>query len=553
MKRKTFFNFAVGRIIAGLLIGTVIFGITISILRNDYDTSINDGFLKFGERFEELVERYEDGTIDETFIDIYTNLYYADYLKIAKVNDDGSFETIAEKNCDVLPLRLDIHNWIYVTDNEELLAIGSKTVTLNDHDWTIEYKKCDELLNLDYDFKEPMVNSWSMTSMSDAYSYSNGIYMNVSELSGMMNFATPVITSYYIDGDTFHAGKMAEMNGLEMEVPGGRKWDFTDSSKEDSYITLTDGIATGIFVLKPYADTGEFLNENADIFSIQNTSELEKIIWEEDNRFVTNTDDRQSYDNVMTKDGIYTQGSLTIFKYNGQTYMIEYVMSSVTYDEYFRPVLIIFAIFILILGIGIPCILAIRPYLQYKKAYENNIFKNNLIDSLAHNIKTPLQIIGGCAENLKDVSGIDDKDRYADRILAKTTEMNSDIEQILATADKSDRKFSKTSIRVCIEEAAQKAGATVNITGDASIKMDKDYFKTALFCLIDNAARYKSEGSDIEAIISPKCITIRNKTAAGKFTPGFGITIAGRIIEQHGLKLATTLKDGTFEARISKK
>ena len=553
MKRKTFFNFAIGRIIAGLLIGTVIFGITISMLRNDYDTSINDGFLKFGERFEELVERYEDGTIDETFIDIYTNLYYADYLKIAKVNDDGSFEIIAEKDCDVLPLRLDIHNWIYVTDNEELLAIGSKTVTLNGHDWTIEYKKCDELLNLDYDFKEPMVNSWTMTSMSDAYSYSNGIYMNVSELSGMMNFATPVITSYYIDGDTFHVGKMAEMNGLEMEVPGGRKWDFTDSSKEDLYITLEGEIATGIFVLKPYADSAEFLDKNSDIFLIRNTSELEKIIWEEDNRFVTNTDDRQSYDNVMIKDGIYTQGSLTIFKYNGQTYMIEYVMSSVTYDEYFRPVLIIFAIFLLILCIGIPCILAVRPYLQYKKAYENNIFKNNLIDSLAHNIKTPLQIIGGCAENLKDVSGIEDKDRYADRILQKTSEMNSDIESILATADKSDRKFSKTSIRTCIEEVAQKAGTTINITGDASIKMDRDYFKTALFCLIDNAAKYKSEGSGIEAVISPKSITIRNKTAAGKFTPGFGIAIAGRIIEQHGLKLATTLKDGTFEARISKK
>jgi hypothetical protein len=131
--------------------------------------------------------------------------------------------------------------------------------------------------------------------------------------------------------------------------------------------------------------------------------------------------------------------------------------------------------------------------------------------------------------------------------------MNSDIESILATADKSDRKFSKTSIRTCIEEVAQKAGATVNITGDASIKMDRDYFKTALFCLIDNAAKYKSEGSGIEAVISPKSITIRNKTAAGKFTPGFGIAIAGRIIEQHGLKLVTNLKDGVFEAVISKK
>lgn len=338
-----------------------------------------------------------------------------------------------------------------------------------------------------------------------------------------------------------------------MEVIGGKKWDFTDSSNEDRYITSTDGIAAGIFVLKPYGDAEEFLNENSDIFLVQNTSELDKISWDEDGRFITNTDDRRSYKATMMRDGVYTQGALNIFKYNGGTYMVEFAKSSVRFGEFFRPFLIIFAVFLLILCIGIPCILAIGPYLQYKKAYENNIFKNNLIDSLAHNIKTPLQIIGGCAENIKDVGGAADKDRYADQILEKSSEMNSDIEQILMTADKSDRKFSKTSISPCLEEVAKKAGADIDISGDASIKMDKDYFKTALFCLVDNAARYKTEGTKIEASVSPKCITIKNKTSGGKFTPGFGIAIAGRIIEQHGLKLTTGLKDGVFEAKISKK
>ena len=553
MKRKTYFNFAAGRVIAGLLIGAVIFGISTQVLRRIYDTAINDGFRDFGERFEDLVEKYEDGDIDETFIDIYTNFFYADYLKIAKVNDDGSLETIAEKDTDMLNLSLSLRNWIYITDNEELISEGSRTTTLNGNDWTIEYKRCDGLLNLDYDFKEPVANSWNMAVYSDAYGYPNEIFMIITDVSGMMNYATPVITSYYVEGDNFYVGTMSEMNGFEMEVPGGKKWDFTDSSKEDLYISSTDEIATGIYVVKPYADSGDFLNENSDIFRIQNTSELTKINWDDDIRFVTNTDDRQSYEATTIKDGIYTQGSLTVFKYNGQTYMVEYVMSSVRYSEYYRSILIIFAIFLLILCIGIPCILAIRPYLQYKKAYENNIFKNNLIDSLAHNIKTPLQIIGGYAENLKDVSDIESKDRYADQILTKTTEMNSDIESILATADKSNRKFSKTSVRQCLEEVASKSGTAVNITGDASLKMDKDYFKTAIFCLIDNAAKYKSEGSSIEASVSPKCITIRNKTSADKFTPGFGISIAGRIIEQHGLKLTTSLTGGTFESKISKK
>ena len=187
------------------------------------------------------------------------------------------------------------------------------------------------------------------------------------------------------------------------------------------------------------------------------------------------------------------------------------------------------------------------------KTYENNNFKNNLIDSLAHNMKTPLQILGGYAENLKDVQDGGEKDRYADQILSKTNEMNKDIEAILKTAEKSDRKFVKTSVRTAIAEAAEKAGAEAVIKGDTDIKMDKDYFKTAVFCLIDNALKYKTADSKIEVDITGKGFTFRNKTEAAKFTPGTGLAIAGRIFEQHKLYLKTELKDGVFEARVSRK
>lgn len=82
---------------------------------------------------------------------------------------------------------------------------------------------------------------------------------------------------------------------------------------------------------------------------------------------------------------------------------------------------------------------------------------------------------------------------------------------------------------------------------------ERDYFNTALFCLVDNAVKYGNKDAKIEAAITSKSITIRNKTTAGKFTPGTGIAIAGRIFEQHRLKLTTDLKDGVFEARITKK
>ena len=131
--------------------------------------------------------------------------------------------------------------------------------------------------------------------------------------------------------------------------------------------------------------------------------------------------------------------------------------------------------------------------------------------------------------------------------------MNKDIEAILKTAEKSDRKFAKASVKACIEDVAAKLGADINIKGDTEIKMDKDYFKTAVSCLMDNANKYKQADSKIDVDISGKVFTIRNKTDSGKFTPGTGLAIAGRILEQHKLYLETTLKDGVFEARVTKK
>ena len=139
-----------------------------------------------------------------------------------------------------------------------------------------------------------------------------------------------------------------------------------------------------------------------------------------------------------------TDGGIDFFYINGKLYMFEYVITTVSFVTMFKPFLILLAC---------PCSLcrsynrllaSIKPYRQYKRAYENNIFKNNLIDSLAHNMKTPLQILGGYAENLKDVTSDAEKDRYADQILAKTSEMNRDIEAILKTAERSDRKLTKS-------------------------------------------------------------------------------------------------------------
>ena len=572
MKRKNYFHFAVTRLIAGLVIGAMIFGVTVLSLSRLYSNSLERGFSNRRDIYKKLVENYDKGKYDETFIEILTNLYYADYIKFAKINTDGSIEPIYESNSNVIPVEDNIHHWYNVTKDETLLAQGKKTLNLNGEDWIIEYVKSDEAWQLGEVIDTRYTNCWDLCAIDDSY-YDNKLFCLATEFSGYMSYGQPVVDSHYIEGNTLHIGKVSQV-GYEpfFARPFGKSWDFTDQSKADLYISADpEGFADQLHVYRKPNLPDAYLNDLEKIFLAKNFNDLKS---EYDSRFGNEYDwdydlaytDYYAYggpDNshedeyrysITTKNGdVKTRGTINVYKINGQQYMVEYVMSTVPFMEFEKPFLILWAIVLVILCAGIALLMAIRPYSQYKKAYENNNFKNNLIDSLAHNMKTPLQILGGYAENLKDVQGGEEKDRYADQILEKTNEMNRDIEAILKTAEKSDRKFAKASVKSCIEEVASKLGADAEINGDAEIKMDKDYFKTALCCLIDNANKYKSAGSKIDVAISGKEFTIKNKTDAGKFTPGTGLAIAGRILEQHRLYLDTTLKDGIFEAKISKK
>ena len=566
MKRKKYFHFAAGRVIASLLIGAVLYTAVTMHLSSVYQSSLVTGFNDRVELYKKIITNYDDGRYGSGFMSIITNFYSADYIKFARIGEDGSIDTVFETDYNVIPVEERMHHWYYVTDDPELLAEGKRIETIKpaNEDWVIEYIKCDEIRKIsdESSWDRRLTNGWDIYTMTDSY-YADKLVCVSSELCGALRYAQPDVKSYYFDEAGLHIGKVRE-SGVDYLFGKAfpAKWDFTDPSKADLYkICDEEGIVPSLTIFPTLKKPEAFLNANAGILS---AADLDSLIREAD--AASEKEDSEytvySYDNykgnehqyVIFKKGIpNTKGVVAVFSIDGQKYLAEFVISCASFEEFYSPFLITFGIILLVLCLATALILAVRPYSQYKKAYENNNFKNNLIDSLAHNMKTPLQILGGYAENLKDVEAGEEKDRYADQILAKTAEMNKDIEAILKTAEKTDRKFVKASVRTALAEAAEKAGAEVVIKGDTDIKMDRDYFKTALFCLIDNASKYKTADSKIEADITGKGIKITNKTDAAKYTPGTGLAIAGRILEQHRLYLKTQLKDGVFEALITKK
>ena len=557
MKKKTYLHFAMPRIICLLVIGAIAFSVTDGYLKRTFSDSRDSGFKKLGTRYRDLVRQYDEGNIDANFMRVILAFYSSDYFRFAKVNEEGDFETITESEYDVIAVEKNIHNWYLVTKDEDRLSKGTVKFTTNPthgepSDWYFTYIRCDELFDLEHENDLCTQNTWNMIELSDFY-YSTGPLFQYGDMwCGMNSYRELALETYYIDGDTLYPGRIIDTNGWIEGTYGIKKiynkWDFTDPSKADRYQTV-DITFDGFAVFDRYASPERFINANKEIFLPNNFSDIEKIKAEEGN-WDAGTWSVNRYDH---EDGVLTEGEVSVFEINGNTYMVEYIITSVPYARYFRPYLIFIGILIFILCIAIALLISIHPYVQYKRAYENNNFKNTLIDSLAHNLKTPLQILGGYAENLKDVNSDPEKNRYADQILAKTSEMNKDIEAILKTAEKSDRKLVKASVRPLIEDAAKKAVSEPVISGDTEIRMDKDYFSQALFCLIDNAEKYKTEGTKIDIKIDKNSIVISNKTGADKFTPGTGIAISERIFEQHKLHLTTAIKGGIFEAKIAKK
>ncbi len=568
MKRKSYFSFLLPRLIASVLVVSVIFLILQTVLAGDYNRAIYNGIYNRREMFEKLVRNYDKDKYGAAFIDIYTNFYASDYFRFAEVKEDGSFEIITETDYKSIPVEDGARHWYYVTNDNELLAKGKRTTRLNDTDWTIEYKKCDEAREISNLTDLNIRNSWDIGAVSDFYG-TDMLFTLALVYSGTRQYKEVVARSHYVEGDTLHLGKAAQVyNDMymnEKEPLWGKKWDFTDPSKADRYITENSEEFDRVLLLFPQRVRPDaFLNDNNGMFLAGSMSDLQKAYDKQENEDVSFerlfkefsekkfVNGRYVYDVSRSTETTKINGQIDFYNINGKLYMIESVITTVSAGVFLKPFYILSAVLLLFAAALISCITAIRPYSQYKKAYENNIFKNNLIDSLAHNMKTPLQILGGYAENLKDVSSDAEKDRYAEQILVKTSEMNKDIEAILRTVEKTDRKFAKESVRSCIGEVAAKLGEDVQIKGDAQIKMDKEYFKSALYCLLDNAAKYKSKDSKIEVDITCNAVMIRNKTDKNNFTPGTGIAIAGRILEQHKLHLETMIGDGVFEARFGK-
>lgn len=251
------------------------------------------------------------------------------------------------------------------------------------------------------------------------------------------------------------------------------------------------------------------------------------------------------------------------------------------FQEY-KTVLSICYAAILLLAVMLSLGLAYHAYMVQKSQYDMEQYRREKTDAIAHDLKTPLTVITGYAQNLLDNVHTDKREHYVQEILGNVEYMNKMIGNILSLSrlESAGRtlELANVDLRSMTEEIlAQyeillgKKQNTVEIEGGAFIKADTAQFKQALENLISNSVKYASAASVIRIIISPDCYEIRNQfsgelgisaqelwkpfvrgdnSRSNQSGTGIGLTIVKNILDMHGYALRLKEEDGVFVAEL---
>lgn len=200
-----------------------------------------------------------------------------------------------------------------------------------------------------------------------------------------------------------------------------------------------------------------------------------------------------------------------------------------------------------------------------------------LTNALAHDIKTPLFVISGYAQSLKENINNEKKEYFADRIIYKTDEANNLIHKMLNLG-----KLESYDVKINIAEFdlleltneiltdyvnfPNGKSFSVSAEGNNTVSADRDLIKTALENLIDNAVNYATENSIVEIKIGDTALSISNQCdnltksdlkeiikpyvqkdkSRSQKGNGLGLAIVKSILDLHGIKYKVKLNNKTF-------
>jgi len=236
----------------------------------------------------------------------------------------------------------------------------------------------------------------------------------------------------------------------------------------------------------------------------------------------------------------------------------------------FRDNLRAVAVFELTLAVFLMLLAFMTAFVAYKKnkhVFMTREYSIMLMDSMAHDLKTPLMAAGGYADNLREHLNDEKREHYAEQIQKCIAYVNDIVMNHLEILklDLERKKFRRKDVelRKIFEEVLEKyqgkmeeKSIMLSMEGQLSTKGDETLLKQMAENLVTNAMRYTPEKGAVQIIFEKHGFCVENETnleykgslkhlwdpfvrgdesRSGQGN-GMGLAIVASILDRHGWK-----------------
>lgn len=212
---------------------------------------------------------------------------------------------------------------------------------------------------------------------------------------------------------------------------------------------------------------------------------------------------------------------------------------------------------------------------SYRKNAETEAQRRDFTNAMAHEMKTPLGVIRGFAENLLEDPETGKREYYLRQIIGQTEEMDGAVKEMIQVSrlDSEDLALSRERIdlselleeemeRIAVRTEERRIEVRLRHTGAVIVEGDRALLEKAFRCLLDNAVSYnRDEGIITIDVDGERCVMAntgdpipeedlsrvcemlwtgsregRNRASEEKHL-GMGLYLADRIFRLHGMKM----------------
>lgn len=272
-------------------------------------------------------------------------------------------------------------------------------------------------------------------------------------------------------------------------------------------------------------------------------------------------------------------GSTLAYNGNYDIYTVSYIDAFNLLDNCLMDIVYV-STFIITLFLFVGIVLSLIIWLYLKKQFEQERNLITITNSLAHNLKTPLFIISGNAENLTELATSDEEKSCTEVIGRQVKLMDERVKKMFELSRMETtvyklkyEQFNMTELVFEIMENyidCEKHLEFAN-AGDVIVNADRSMIGTVVENLIDNAIKYGTDDTvtisltDKTFAVSNRCKGIVEKDLKNLWKPyyrhpengqktgnGIGLTMVRKILKLHKFKANISLQDSiiTFSFNI---